>query len=276
MPGSMTKTFGAQSTTDEVLEGIDLSGKRILVTGVSAGLGVETARVLAAHGAQVVGAARNLDKARAATEIVRTQAANGGSLELVELDLASLKSVRACADALVSAGKPFDIVIANAGVMATPKGQTADGFETQFGTNHLGHFVLVNRIARLMKPGSRLVVLSSAGHRYADVDLDDPNFERTPYGGIVAYGTSQTLNVTLFSWLKGREGARLLWFRAGLSSVLSQIVDTLLFVSIAFWGVFPIGELLAGQMLAKVVLSAVLVPPLIYLLVGLGRRLDAA
>lgn len=195
MPGSMTKTFGAQSTTDEVLEGIDLSGKRILVTGVSAGLGVETARVLAAHGAQVVGAARNFDKARAATEIVRTQAANGGSLELVELDLASLKSVRACADALVSAGKPFDIVIANAGVMATPKGQTDDGFETQFGTNHLGHFVLVNRIARLMKPGSRLVVLSSAGHRYADVDLDDPNFERTPYGEIVAYGRSKTANV---------------------------------------------------------------------------------
>ena len=93
-------------------------------------------------------------------------------------------------------------------------------------------------------------------------------------GGIVAYGISQTLNVTIFSWLKGREGATLLWFRAGLASVLSQIVDTLLFVTIAFAGVFPIGELLLGQMLAKVVLSAVLVPPLIYVFVGLGRRLD--
>ena len=99
------------------------SGKRILVTGVSAGLGVETARALAAHGAQVVGAARDLDKAQAATEEVRAQAANGGGLELVELDLASLASVRACADALVAAGKPFDLVIANAGVMATPEGQ---------------------------------------------------------------------------------------------------------------------------------------------------------
>jgi uncharacterized integral membrane protein (TIGR00697 family) len=93
-------------------------------------------------------------------------------------------------------------------------------------------------------------------------------------GGIVAYGVSQTLNVTLFSWLKGREGAHLLWLRAGLASILSQIVDTLLFVTIAFLGVFPIRELLLGQMLAKVVLSAVLVPALIYLFVGLGRRLD--
>lgn len=93
-------------------------------------------------------------------------------------------------------------------------------------------------------------------------------------GGIVAYGVSQTLNVTIFSWLKGREGAALLWLRAAAASILSQIVDTLLFVTIAFLGVFPIGELLLGQMLAKVVLSAVLVPPLIYALVGVGRRLD--
>ena len=93
-------------------------------------------------------------------------------------------------------------------------------------------------------------------------------------GGIVAYGVSQTLNVTLFSWLKGREGAQLLWLRAGIASILSQIVDTLLFVTIAFLGVFPIGELLLGQMLAKVVLSAILVPALIYVFVALGRRLD--
>ena len=93
-------------------------------------------------------------------------------------------------------------------------------------------------------------------------------------GGIVAYGISQTLNVTIFSWLKGREGSTLLWLRAGLASMLSQVVDTLLFVTIAFAGVFPIGELLLGQMLAKVVLSGVLVPPAIYLFVALGRRLD--
>src|SRR6266436_1229044 len=111
-------SFGATSTTDDVLSGANLKDKRIFVTGVSAGLGVETARTLAAHGAQVVGAARDLNKAKAATEQVRAQAANGGGLELVELDLASLASVRACADALISAGQPFNLVIANAGVMA--------------------------------------------------------------------------------------------------------------------------------------------------------------
>lgn len=191
----MSKIFGPESTTDDVLAGADLAGKRVLVTGVSAGLGVETARALVAHGAQVVGAARDLGKTRAATDIIRAQATNGGSLELIQLDLASLASVRACADALVAAGRPFDVVIANAGVMATPKGKTADGFETQFGTNHLGHFVLVNRIAPLMRSGSRLVNLSSAGHRYADVDLDDPNFEHTPYAEMVAYGRSKTANI---------------------------------------------------------------------------------
>ena len=188
-------TFGAKSTTDEVLEGVNLSGKRVLVTGVSAGLGVETARVLAAHGAEVVGAARDLGKAKAATEAVRAGAANGGSLSLVELDLANLASARRCADGLVASGKPFDLVIANAGVMATPKGQTSDGFETQFGTNHLGHFVFVNRIASLLKSGGRLVNLSSSGHRFSDVNLEDPNFEHTEYTPFGAYGRSKTANI---------------------------------------------------------------------------------
>ena len=188
-------SFGATSTTDDVLSGVRLKGERILVTGASAGLGVETARSLAAHGAHVVGAARDLNKAKAATEQVRKDAANGGSFELVELDLANLKSVRACADRLLAKGEPFDVVIANAGVMATPLGYTADGFETQFGTNHLGHFVLVNRIAPLIRSGGRLINLSSLGHRYSNVDLDDPNFERTPYEPFVAYGRSKTANI---------------------------------------------------------------------------------
>src|SRR5579871_6195102 len=106
--------FGATSTTDDVLQGVDLAGQRVLVTGVSAGLGVETARALAAHGAKVTGAARDLAKAERACEPVRAQAANGGGLELVELDLANLKSVRRCADALVAAGGAFDLVVANA------------------------------------------------------------------------------------------------------------------------------------------------------------------
>jgi NAD(P)-dependent dehydrogenase (short-subunit alcohol dehydrogenase family) len=189
-------SFGASSTTEDVLSGVNLKGKRILVTGVSAGIGVETARSLVAHGAQVVGAARDLNKAKAATEQVRKDAAaNGGGFELVELDLANLRSVRACADRVLAKGEPFDVVIANAGVMATPFGHTADGFETQFGTNHLGHFVLVNRIAALMRTGGRLINVSSAGHRRSNVDLEDPNFERTPYEPFVAYGRSKTANI---------------------------------------------------------------------------------
>ena len=189
-------TFGATSTTDEVLSGVNLQGKRILVTGVSAGLGVETARSLAAHGAQVVGAARDLTKTKAATAQVQKDAAdNGGSFELTALDLADLKSVRACAEELLANGERFDVIIANAGVMATPFGHTADGFETQFGTNHLGHFVLVNRIAPLIRTGGRLINLSSAGHRFANVGLEDPNFERTPYDPFVAYGRSKTANI---------------------------------------------------------------------------------
>jgi NAD(P)-dependent dehydrogenase (short-subunit alcohol dehydrogenase family) len=192
----MVDVFGATSTTEDVLAGVNLRGKRILVTGVSAGLGVETARALVAHGAHVVGAARDLAKAEQVTAQVRKDAvASGGGFELVALDLASLKSVRACADGLLAKGQPFDVLIANAGVMATPFGHTADGFEMQFGINHLGHFVLVNRIASLIRAGGRLVNLSSAGHRFSNVDLMDPNFERTPYDPFVAYGRSKTANI---------------------------------------------------------------------------------
>jgi NAD(P)-dependent dehydrogenase (short-subunit alcohol dehydrogenase family) len=204
----MKTAFGATSTTDQVLEGVDLRGKRVLVTGVSAGLGVETARVLAARGAEVVGAARDLGKAHKATEPVRAQAANGGSLQLIQLDLASLDSVRRGADSVLAAGKPFDLIIANAGVMACPKGSTAEGFETQFGTNHLGHFVFVNRIAALLKLRGRLVNLSSAGHRFADVDLDDPNFEHAPYDEWVAYGRSKTANALFAVEFDRRHKAR--------------------------------------------------------------------
>src|SRR6202034_2599579 len=121
MANVMANVLGATATTEDVLAGIDLKGKRILVTGVSAGIGVETARSLVAHGATVVGAARDLVKAETATAPVRWEAAeNGGSFELVELDLTILSSVRECADALLAKGAAFDLVIANAGVMATP------------------------------------------------------------------------------------------------------------------------------------------------------------
>jgi NAD(P)-dependent dehydrogenase (short-subunit alcohol dehydrogenase family) len=205
----MVDVFGATSTTDEVLSGVNLKGKRILVTGVSAGLGVETARSLAAHGAHVVGAARDLAKAQTATARVRQDAAaGGGSFEMIELDLANLKSVRACAEKLLAKGEPLDVIIANAGVMATPFAKTLDRFETQFGTNHLGHFVLVNRIAPLIRKGGRLINLSSAGHRFSNVDLEDPNFERTPYEPFIAYGRSKTANILFAVAFDQRHRAR--------------------------------------------------------------------
>jgi len=200
------RTFGWESTTDEVLEGVDLSGKRALVTGVSAGLGVETVRALAAHGAEVVGAARDLTKAVAATRTVRE--AWPERLSLIELDLASLASVRAAAERLLADGRPFDLVIANAGVMATPFGRTADGFETQLGTNHLSHFVLVNRLASLMPAGARLVALSSIGHQFGDFDLEDPNFERKPYDSFAAYGAAKTANALFAVEFDRRHKAR--------------------------------------------------------------------
>ncbi|MFM0392558.1 SDR family NAD(P)-dependent oxidoreductase [Paraburkholderia phytofirmans] len=205
----MTEKFGATSTTDDVLAGVDLRGKRILVTGVSAGLGMETARALAARGANVIGAARDLEKAaQAIADARREAAAAGGSIELIALDLASLASVRNCADRLKEEGKPIDVIIANAGVMATPFGKTADGFETQFGTNHLGHFVLVNRLAPLIPSGGRVVMLASSGHRFADVDLDDPGFERTPYDPFVAYGRAKTANILFAVAFDQRHRAR--------------------------------------------------------------------
>jgi NAD(P)-dependent dehydrogenase (short-subunit alcohol dehydrogenase family) len=205
----MTQSFGATSTTDEVLAGHDLSGKHVLVTGVSAGLGVETARALVAHGASVVGAARDLKKAERATAVVLEAAkAGSGSFELIELDLASLASIRAASDRLHTDGQRFDVVIANAGVMAAPFGKTADGFETQFGTNHLGHFLFINRIADLIVDGGRLVNVASSAHRFADIDLDDPNFEHTPYDAWMAYGRSKTANILFAVEFDRRHKAR--------------------------------------------------------------------
>ena len=199
----MTARFGIESTAEDVLTGIDLTGKHLLVTGVSAGLGVETARAAAAHGARVTGTARDLAKAAQAL------AAHAGlGIEVVPCDLASLGSVRACADALLARGEPIDVIIANAGVMNCPFGLTADGFETQFGTNHLGHFVLINRLVPLVRAGGRIVMVSSRGHFAADIDLDDPNWSHGGYEPFVAYGRSKSANIltaiALDRRLKGR------------------------------------------------------------------------
>jgi len=148
------------------------------------------------------------------------------------------------------------------------------------GRDTANRLVLVGFVPLIMSLLLTLLVLAiPASPQMAPERLDafDIMMKGTPriwLGGIVAYGISTFLNVTIFSRMKRGGGSRLLWLRAGVASMLSQVVDTLIFITIAFYGVFPIGELLLGQMIAKVVLSGVLVPPVIYLLVGLGRKLD--
>jgi NAD(P)-dependent dehydrogenase (short-subunit alcohol dehydrogenase family) len=188
--------FDAASTTDDVLAGLDLAGRRFLVTGASGGLGLETARALAAHGAAVVMAARNRVKNQAAADFVNASVGDA-SVTLLDIDLASLASVRAAAADVLDSGEPLHGVIANAGVMATPEGRTVDGFETQFGVNHLGHFLLTSLLADLLVASApaRVVVLTSAGHRMGDLDLDDVNFDRRPYDPFEAYGAAKTANV---------------------------------------------------------------------------------
>jgi NAD(P)-dependent dehydrogenase (short-subunit alcohol dehydrogenase family) len=191
--------FGFASTSDEVLEGIDLAGRLAFVTGASGGLGEETARALAAHGAAVVMTARDMPKGEAAAEKIRASTGNE-NIEVAELELGSLDSVRACAKRFLARHDQLQLLINNAGIMACPYGTTRDGFETQFGTNHLGHFVLTNLLAPALVAGApaRIVNLSSGGHRLSDVLWDDPNFESTDYDKFVSYGQSKTANI-LFS-----------------------------------------------------------------------------
>ena len=188
-------TFGADTTTDEVLAGIDLSGRHIVVTGASAGLGEETARALAAHGASITMAVRDSDRGNAAADRIRA-AVPDAVLEVRLVDLAALDSVRAFAAEFLAERDRIDVLINNAGVMACPQGTTDDGFELQFGTNHLGHFLLTNLLMPALLAGapSRVVSLSSAGHRFSDVVLDDIGFERTAYEPWVAYGRAKTAN----------------------------------------------------------------------------------
>jgi NAD(P)-dependent dehydrogenase (short-subunit alcohol dehydrogenase family) len=199
--------FGPESTTDDVLAGIDLTGRRILVTGASAGLGVETTRALAAHGASVTMAVRDLAKGAAAMEGVRATVSDA-DLDLRQLDLADLASVRTFADGFLEDHPTLDVLIANAGIMACPYGTTVDGFELQFGTNHLGHFLLITRLlpALLAADGARVVLLTSAGHRFGDVDLDDPGLEHQPYDPWLAYGRAKTANVLCAVGLDRRYG----------------------------------------------------------------------
>ncbi len=188
-----------ETTTAEVIAGHDLSGKTVLVTGAASGLGLESARVLAGAGAHVVLAVRDQEKADAAMAAIR-ESVPDASLDAGILDLSSLESVRTFAKWAADKYPRIDVLMNNAGVMACPQAQTVDGFEMQFGTNHLGHFLLTNLLlpSVLAAAPSRIVNLSSAGHHSHDVFWDDPNFETTPYNEWDAYGQSKTANI-LFS-----------------------------------------------------------------------------
>ncbi len=192
-------TFDANTTAHEVLAGQQLQGVRILVTGGSGGLGKEAARALAAKGAEVILAARSADKlVQARTDIV--DATGNANVATLVLDLASLDSVRAAAAEFLSRYQRLDVLINNAGVMASPLLRTADGFEMQFGVCHLGHFLFTGLImpALLEAAPARIVNLSSAGHQIADVDFDDPNYLQRDYDKWQAYGQAKSANV-LFS-----------------------------------------------------------------------------
>ena len=199
--------FDAASTTDEVLAGVGLSGRVAAVTGASGGLGLETARSLAAAGARVVLAARSEDKLDAAVETIRAGLPDA-LLSTVVLDLADVARCRRAAFEVLSSVDRLDLLINNAGVMCTPFGHTADGFETQIGTNHLGHMAWTIPLMDLLTQdgGGRIVNLSSAGHRFGDVDLDDLAFERRPYDPWSGYGASKTANVLFSVELERRLG----------------------------------------------------------------------
>ena len=201
-------SFGFHTTTDEVLDGVDLSGTSVLVTGASAGLGEETTRALAARGARVAMAVRDVARGDAAVARIRADVPDA-DLEVRELDLASLASIRAFASSFLAAHDRLNVLIDNAGVMACPQDATADGFELQFGTNHLGHFLLTTLLLPALLAGapSRVVVLSSAGHKMSDGVLDDPRYERSPYDPWVAYGRAKESNVLFANELDRRHGA---------------------------------------------------------------------
>ena len=218
-------TFGKDTTTEEVLAGTDLDGQRVVITGAAGGLGLESARVMASRGALVTVLARSPQRAAGAVTELR-KLVPGGQFDAGVVDLGDLSSVRAFTDTFLAEHDHIDVLINNAGVMACPFGHTADGFETQFGTNHLGHFLLTARLAPalLRAAAPRVVTLSSAGHSRGDVDLVDPHFATTPYNAWIAYGRSKTANALFARELARRAGpAGLLSFSVHPGAIVTEL-----------------------------------------------------
>jgi NAD(P)-dependent dehydrogenase (short-subunit alcohol dehydrogenase family) len=185
--------FGATTTAEEVLGARRLDGRTAIITGGYSGLGLETARVLAGAGATVIVPARRPDVARAALP---------EGVELESLDLADPRSIDAFADRFLASGRPLDLLINAAGIMAVPEGRDAAGHELQLAVNHLGHFRLTTRLLDVLQ--GRVVSVSSLGHQIAGVDFDDPGFTRRPYDKWVAYGQSKSANALFAVGLAAR------------------------------------------------------------------------
>ena len=198
--------FGAKSTTDEVLDGVDLSGKTVLITGGTSGLGAETARAMATRGAEVTITART--EARGQSTVDQIRKSTGKTISVETLELGSTKSIRAFAERINSRDRKIDLLINNAGIMACPEGTTEDGFELQFGTNHLGHFLMTCLIAPSLNDGGRVVVLSSAAHQMSDVMFDDIDMKKSGYEKWKSYGQSKTANALFGVELNKRLAAR--------------------------------------------------------------------
>ena len=190
------RRFGAHSTASEVVAGLDLSHVAAIVTGASGGLGLETARALAERGARVTLTARDMAKGEAAAEQIRKSTGNP-KVDVMTLELMSLDSVRKFAKEFAARHKTLNVLINNAGVMACPLARTANGWESQFATNHIGHFLLAGLLTPLLVASapSRVVSVSSRGHRFSPVVFDDIHFERRPYDKWSAYGQAKTANV---------------------------------------------------------------------------------
>jgi NAD(P)-dependent dehydrogenase (short-subunit alcohol dehydrogenase family) len=189
----ITSDFGFTSTSEEVTDGIDLRGKRAVVTGASSGIGIETARVLALRGADVTLAVRNLSSGEGIARDIRTSTGND-AVRAAQLDVADLWSVRRFVSSWTG---PLHLLINNAGIMATPEERTAEGIELQFATNYLGHFALALGLhaALAEAEGARVVTVSSSGHLISPVVLDDVNFRFRPYDALLAYGQSKTASI---------------------------------------------------------------------------------
>ncbi len=187
--------FGHGSTAMEVIAGSDLHGKNVMVTGASSGIGIETARALAAAGADVTLPVRNPEKGETVAAEIRATTSNK-QVHVAELDLSDFASARHFAEAFIAAGKPLHLLINNAAIMACPLTRSAEGYEAQFATNHLGHFLLTGQLAPALKAGapSRVVVLSSIGHRLSPIHFDDIHFAQRAYDKWLAYGQAKTAN----------------------------------------------------------------------------------